>query len=598
MSTPAQVLAPPLDEIEHPWLGKLAFPKDMPPEQRNQIISDMEAKQPEPMLHKVNEGLSNLGIGALKGAGHTLGEIGNLIPLPGVPKANLNQPAVTPEGTMQKLGYGGEQVGEFMLPMGAEKKGAELLAAHAPQWAAKVAPPLARIGTQALSAGTVNALHGEPFKQGAVAGALGGAAGEAGKAVAPSLVRSALRLGSKRESAEPFAEAVLNETTGVKPSTIARQGGEKINQLYEELLGKARTRGEELTIPPPTQPPTRGLLGAAPEVVPLGEPPAPIDVPGQLLPAREMRRANIVGGMGEQVAHELGEPTAGTIPSRLQRQGFLTSSPEWWEQGAEGARAVEKNPVPRGPSGPGIMETRDPFVINQFRETTPGPYNIPAPQPTLSAEAPSVKPALDVLDKHIQHARAQNSPFVQTLGDLRTALTHDVATGAPLPVRTTPEDILLRKQGFGQRITNWERVNGPLPEGVKREVYHALDSELDRTVPGSEQLNERMHNLFQPSKNAAIIANAPDITQRSLERIARPTGGMVLPMALGAGGARSAGLPGALLGGGLGLLGMEAISSPAGKMAAARLAQSGVPTHLLPAVTLELLRKEEQAKQP
>jgi hypothetical protein len=213
--------------------------------------------------------------------------------------------------------------------------------------------------------------------------------------------------------------------------------------------------------------------------------------------------------------------------------------------------------------------------------------------PRLHPDAPSVQPAVDVIDKAIAQARRANSPDIDALSKVRDQLLYARETGHPLPIQTTPTDILDRKQGIGRLITGWEKQGVPFPEHVRQQVYQALDSELDRAVPESQQLNERMHNLIPIGQRAAETSRSPDVMQRAFERVARPTGGLALPAVMAAGGARESGLPGALLGGGLGLWGLEAASSPAVKAAAARGLYSGIPPRILPALTFQMTRDEE-----
>ena len=114
----------------------------------------------------VGNATADLGKGILKGAGSTANNIGHMFypdvlakHLTGAPSAEQQESYFKPANTTQAIGKGAEQVGEFMLPGGAEEGGAAKLAEFAPKLG-KMASPLAHIATSALSGGAVNAAQG------------------------------------------------------------------------------------------------------------------------------------------------------------------------------------------------------------------------------------------------------------------------------------------------------------------------------------------------------------------------------------------------------------------------------------------------------
>jgi hypothetical protein len=123
----------------------------------------------------------NLIIGALKGVGSTLTGIDTLArKVPGVAgaldaispkKGGLAQDKafVTPKGTAQNVGFGAEQLAEFLIPSGLVAKGAK--AAGTVSTAAKVAT---RAGLEGVTAGAVRAAQTGSVKEGAKAGAIAG----------------------------------------------------------------------------------------------------------------------------------------------------------------------------------------------------------------------------------------------------------------------------------------------------------------------------------------------------------------------------------------------------------------------------------------
>lgn len=162
-----------------------------------------------------------------------------MIPEEGIKALETRTNEVTqPENKMQQIGKTGEQIGEWMLPTGAEEK-AGLMASKIPLISRFLAPA-AKIGTAAVEGGVRNNMQGGDFKTGAAIGGVGTGIGEAAKAAAPALVEKALGvLGkTKRYGATP-GQAVLDETSAVFPRGIEKQAGEQASALTKELESKA-----------------------------------------------------------------------------------------------------------------------------------------------------------------------------------------------------------------------------------------------------------------------------------------------------------------------------------------------------------------------
>ena len=231
----------------------------MPWEQQYQPVqaqTQPEERYSTQLLKSIPPAVGNLVTGAGKGALHTLAP---LVALPGqvqgfedkyLPKAltqqlpNAPKPLApdeiqqmaTPEGTAQNIGYGLEQAGEFMIPGGAEKAGAAKLA--------KLSPLLGKaagIALPAIGGAAVNALQGGSPAIGAALGAAGGAVGEGLQGLAPATAESALRVrGNQRLFGRTVGKAVLEDTSGIRPESIARSAQQKIGQL-EPLIQAADT---------------------------------------------------------------------------------------------------------------------------------------------------------------------------------------------------------------------------------------------------------------------------------------------------------------------------------------------------------------------
>jgi hypothetical protein len=186
-------------------------------------------------------GIKNLGIGAVKGLGHTLNTVGSFIypdavakHLTGVPTEQQKDKYFSPTTPAQQAGYTGEQIGEWFTPTGLEGK-LTGLASKVPQFS-KVAIPAARIGEATIEAGLRNKSQGGDFKTGAEAGATGGAIGETARVAAPTIARMAMGIPKRvmAHGATP-GEAILSETTGIRPATIASQAEEKLRSTEDAM---------------------------------------------------------------------------------------------------------------------------------------------------------------------------------------------------------------------------------------------------------------------------------------------------------------------------------------------------------------------------
>lgn len=223
------------------------------------------------MLSTIGHGIGDLALGAGRGLYSTMSAPAAFAaeqlqkhPIPGIvvdpAKLGQRKQISTPVGTMQSIGKGLEQAGEFMVPGAAE----ESLASLAP----KAIRPLARIGTSALGAGTVNAAQGGSFATGAAMGAGGQAVGQGLKAAAPAVAEKALGIRGKFDRAynKTPGLAALQETSGIRPETISRQAGERIGDLSTQTENMANA----VSVTPTGQPrpiaslnPARGEIASA-----------------------------------------------------------------------------------------------------------------------------------------------------------------------------------------------------------------------------------------------------------------------------------------------------------------------------------------------
>src|SRR5947209_48638 len=176
--------------------------------------------------------------GVAKGAGqtaHTIGAAASRV-IPGVGSIPFQQPDyLQPQNTGQKVGAGAEQMLEMAATGGPLRAGAEALATKLP-FLGRFAAPLLRIGAEAANTGTSAALHDQPVGTSAAVGAGGAALSEGLQAIAPKIAESALGVTQRlRGHGRTIGEAALNETSAIRPGTMARQAGDQLGDLTNQL---------------------------------------------------------------------------------------------------------------------------------------------------------------------------------------------------------------------------------------------------------------------------------------------------------------------------------------------------------------------------
>ena len=461
-----------LDVVNHPVLGQLKFPKSMSPDDRNQIIDGMMAKQPPPPPQSMfQQGLSNLkqgivgpqgllefGKGAAKGALSTLTNIDSMAShVPGLNMlvnpakiADMQQRAQASNPT-QAIGKGTEQAAEFLVPGAGEDA-----------LAAKLGGGLAaRVGTKALGAGLVNSAQGGSFTAGAAAGGAGEGIASALKAAAPTFARVAMgvRGVDGARAAEDPGAAILSRTTGFSPGTVATQASALNSADMQQLEHMAANRSTTSV---------------------------------NMLPARDAARS----GFGTATLQN-NEDSIRDM-SELNRQ--LGSRP--LNPGIPGKPSLSIPIAPAETSGWG--------GLNQ--------------KPTASLQVPA-----------------------------RVAIPDSVPASEALAL----------KRGVGALKSTWDAKAAPdFYNGVVGNVYHALDSEIDRALPGSSAINDRMTTMIPVAQRAAAKDLNAGILERTLGKIGRPTGALVGASAGAYEGGRQGGTPGAIVGGLAGLVAPEIVTNP------------------------------------
>jgi hypothetical protein len=492
------------------------------------------------MMQRLGQGYNDLYSGVYKGIGSTANAIGKLM-LPDslvakfggdVPTKEQEQAAFAPKNTMQTIGKTAEQAGEFMLPGGAEE---EAISA-----APKLLKGAAKFAVPAISAGTVNKVQGGDFSTGAAAGAGGAVLGEGMRAVAPKLADLALRIApNQRAFGKTAGRAALDMTSGVRPESIKSSGQASMDNLMNQLEGHVNAASVR------PAPRIAGFLPPPRETVDL----API-------PGREPASSP----MAFNAASDRNTP-------RIYNQTQFHSGGEHPELSGRVAQ-------PQG------TMTRTPEMSASIPPLT---------EPNAAA---SLKPARSVLSAaQGKAARQEAGTLHNQLGDMSDFLHVGSVSGEPIPENVTPRKLLDLKRGFSDEHLRWNPNTHETATNAGRGAYHALDSELDRTVPQSADTNQRISSLIEVLRNADKASRTSTAGQRALERVGRHTGAATLGGIGGYEGYREGGIPGAVAGLGAGLLGPELISSPEGEMALARMLNKGKTLRGAVGGGLQLTRK-------
>lgn len=526
------------------------------------------------LMKEIPYAAGQIGMGALKGVGQTADAIGRVLypnfiakHFTGATTDQQNEKPFASANPFQSFGKGAEQAGEFLAPGLGEEAATADIAKAAPKMA-----PLARIGYNALTSGLVNKAQGGEFGTGAMAGAGAGVVGEGMKALAPHMAESALNI-RKLDRAYgkgngAIGRAILDETSGVRPGTVAASAQNRLDELNPRLEKIA----DEASVRPAT--PVRGFLPLPQVEIPLGDvPESMIDAPGQLVSASRMPGKNIVGGLPDpRNIEQLGMDRATLPPARLTRSAYTTGTDD------------EINDLNR--SGPGVL-------LRRVGEGQPPP-EIPTMQPNRIA---SMRPGRNVISSAMGKAARQGERT--TAAQLEPMARHlsETMSGEPIAADVTPRQLLDLNRGFGNEFVH--RWNPETMQGVKgtaANVYHANSEEFKRVVPEARDLMRRQSLLIPVAKRGeSAELNAPT-AQRIAGRVAAHTGALTGGVFGAGAGYRRDGLPGAVAGGLMGVAAPELLASPTGQMIAARTFNSGskyIP-RLMAGTGLQLDRKPKE----
>jgi hypothetical protein len=546
-------------------------------------VSDSQQNAFTPDQSNTLNNIKQAGIGAAKGLLHTAtalpsyaGEkINSLMGYKQPEAVTGREQLYTPSNTAQSVGHGLEQAGEFLLPAGAEKAGAAKLASLAPRLG-EYAAPIAKGLMSAGSTGAINAAQGGSFGAGALSGAAGAGAGALASKVAPQIAESAIGIRkTMRGNGREIGQAVLDETKGLSPDTIAESAKNKIGSLYDERQGILDAASSK------PAPPIRGLLQAPQQEVPLSAARIPKATRGGLFPAEENQGWHL-NQEGETVPGEYG------YGNPLPKPEFLSGSahPE-----LSGRYAPPKGTLLSRQQGIGDALPTDEFG----RVIHPQTPEAITPPTSMANRVASLAPARGVIGNALGEARGMEAPTLhRQLTGMNDFLHTGAVSGEPIPENITPAHLGRLQQGFSDEHLTWNPERHESANAAGKSAYGSMTGELERVAPETVPINTRISNLI-PAKNAAesTSRNAP-MLQKLVGRAGAHTGALI-----GAGigateGRREGGIPGMIGGGLTGLVAPELIATPEGQMFAARSLVSPAGRaagKLIQGSTLQLNRK-------
>jgi len=488
-------------------------------------------------------------------------------------QATLDE-ASKPQNIGEAMGKTGAQMASYLAPAKLESSAAEI--------APEALRPLARIGTSALSNGTMNKMNGGDFSTGAETGAGFGALSEGARAfLAPALMRSAIPGNIGKDS----ANALLSETRGVRPTTVLKNTEGRIGQASNDLDASIAAANRRST------PPIRGFLMPPVTETPLapaggarGRLSQPITIEGNRAMPREFQGYGVNPPSGP---HDLGDVPgeAGPIPpegaDRLPERFNGFAAHEYQGQ------------IPGERGGPGQVQGVLRSRPEMHASTTEGPFaNTPTSEPNrIISLSPAKQPVGVALGTAARQRAIGDVDQIQPLMDF---LRGEGKYGPVRPDLLTPQEALDARRGYGKEFVSnrqWKQTTNSAPLAAAKQGYGGITGELHAKVPGSIEADDMIHNLA-PAKAGLrqLVQKDPSIVGNVAGRVGARTGALTAATVGAEAGARR-GLGGALLGGGLGLVAPEVLSSPAAKIGMSRMAYSTLTPKIGRAVATPAIQK-------
>lgn len=476
-----------LEIVQHPTLGTLKFPKSMGPDERNasivrlmasvhgtpsnQLIPPSTPAMPQSLPGAVQQqvsGLKNVPIGFAKSATQTATS-----PLLLQKVRDLIAPFVPSFAGEQNAGMGTDFNNQSMAPEninalrqslqpqgGAQHLGAAIEQAAELYAGGKILPGssvITRMGASGAVSGFDAYLHDQDPKSGALLGAGSSLLGELTRLASAKVTGAAMNANPQQ------AKSILNELSGVTPKQIGRQASAKsmaLTSQMEQVVSDADSRYLASFQPEPGvayRVRDAGNTG----IMPVGTPHAQATLDPQQAFSYAAGRGSIQNAPQEIVKVDL---------TKL-RQG------------------IDYTPVNGG-------------KWIKFNTAVPESYIEKVPQGLAST-----KPALQVVDREMQKAVTQNNQtYYDKLQTIKDQLTKEFQSGQAIPQDIQAKKILDLKRGIGGLVNSWDAQTKNTTRSVLKQVYGALDSELDKAAPGVADFNQRISGLIGASKAATKTA--------------------------------------------------------------------------------------------
>ncbi len=315
--------------------------------------------------------------------------------------------------------------------------------------------------------------------------------------------------------------------------------------------------------------------------------------------ARTVLGAAGAGAVNKVQGGSFGAGAAGGAAGNLLGAGIKAAAPAVAET-ALGIRGLDRA-FGRTP-GQAILEDTQglrPAMVEDSARQKIGGLTKAMESSVASAPPVSLQPALDVADQNIAKYQARNSPIAKSVQSMREQLTRNGTTGLPLSPTQPAMGTLNLKRGLGDFVGSWPMEQQKGVKGVARQMYGALDSQVDAAAPGTADLNQRISSLIPVANRAEASDLNAGAIQKALGRIARPTGALAGTITGGYEGYKHGGVTGAIAGGLTGLALPEMLSSPTSQMLAARAMHGAFPKvggRVLAGSALQLNRSGNKAK--
>jgi hypothetical protein len=519
-----------------------------------------------PTAGQIGKGVLREGANLLSGA-HAFGRKA-LEMIPGVSGSSFDQSMQRHQGQLDELarprnlgedfGRTGAEMASYLAPMKAES-----MAAEGAERLPGLLRPLARIGTSAVSNAAMSGMNRESPAVGGAVGAGFGALGEGWRLLANPLMRSAI----PGKISSDTADALLNETRGIRPSTVLSSTENRIGQAGRDLDASVAAANQR------SAPRIAGYLMPPQEEIPLHAAPAPrnpkmqpMAFPAKINPEEPM------------------EPRSGNPMADISE--FPSINPHYLSGSEHPELSGRVTPL----QNPQQVTTRMGVLLRRPEMSASIP---PTTEPNrMISTGPALRPAEAALGTAARQRVPGDVDQIQSLVDF---LRGHGEYGPERSDLLTPQEALDARRGFGKNFVSnrqWTQVVNSAPLAAAKEGYGGLTSELHAQVPGAIEADEMMHKLI-PARNGlrTLVRDDPSVAGNVMGRVGARTGALTSAAMGAAGGARSAGLPGMIVGGAAGLLAPEIMSAPAAKMAMARAMYSPVTPLLGRAVSTPIIDK-------